>query len=576
MATNPQAQAFDRVNLVYESTIGDRSEQVELPFKLLVLADFTRDERSEYLDQQMPVLLKKDNHELDVIFQQFKPALNIKVENCLQQSDEELLLQLNFTGLDDFLPQQLVRHIPWLNSVQQFTDRLAQSIDGDTLAIDEAHRSFIEKVLQLDNLTLQQLQRSREQYSWLIADLEQRIADQLDAILHHPEFHALEASWRALAFLIERTDFQENCEIAVLNLSKQGLIEDFEDAAEVIQSGIYQRVYSEEYGQFGGRPYGAMIADYSFTPSAPDVKCLQQIASVCAVSHAPFIAAAAPALFDIDNFSKFSRLRDFKAIFEQPAFIKWKSFRQSVDSRYVGLTVPSFLLRDSHRIEVGGMRYREKVRNKDQDLLWGNAAFAFATRLVDSFAKYRWCLNCTGKSGGLVSGLNMNGGKIATQFILTDRRESDVVDQGFMPLSVHKGDDTCAFYFAYSVHAVNVEESDEEQLLSQRLAAQLPYLMIVSRISQYLKVMQRENLGAWRNRLDIDKQLNKWLSQYVSDMDNPAPGVRARRPLRHAEVIVREVEGKQDWFVTQIGITPHLKFMGNSFQLTETSKMEKS
>ena len=281
-------------------------------------------------------------------------------------------------------------------------------------------------------------------------------------------------------------------------------------------------------------------------------------------------------MFDIDSFSRFSRLRDIAAIYTQPAYIKWNAFRQSSDSRYVGLTLPFFLLRESHNTEIGGLRYVEKVSKKDTDLLWGNASFAFATRLMDSFAKYRWCLNCTGQSGGQVQGLNMKDGKIATQFILTDRRESDVVEHGFIPLSVHKGDDTSTFYSAYSTHTVIAEESNNGEDLSARLSSQLPYLMIVSRISQYLKIMQREHLGSWRNRRDLDQQLNKWLSQYVSDMDNPAAGVRARRPLRRAEVKVRELEGKQDWFVTRIQVTPHLKFMGSSFELSETSKMEKN
>ncbi len=576
MADINTADQHDRVNLVYETKIGDKSEMVELPFKVLVIGDFTLDEKSAYFDEQVPISLNQNNHEIDVLFKQLRPKLKIKVPNKIQSNDEELLIELEFNNLDDFNPHQILTKVSWMGMLLEFTDILAKASDVEKLQLNEQDKSFLEKVLDAEDISLQELQKNSENYGWLIASIEKSICDQLDEILHHKNFTEMESIWRSIQFLIERTEFNENCELAVLNISKQALLEDFEDVPEITHSKYYQIVYSDEYGQFGGRPYGAVVSNYQFGPKAPDIKCLQQLASVSAVAHAPFIAGASAELFDIDSYSKFSRLRDIASIYTQPAYIKWNSFRQSSDSCYVGLTLPFFLLRESHKIEIGGLRYIEKISSKDTDLLWGNSAFPFASRLLESFARYRWCLNCTGQDAGQVQGMNMKDGKISTQFILTDRRESNVVDQGFIPLSVHKGDETAAFYSAYSTHIVTAEESNNGQDLSARLSAQLPYLMIVSRISQYLKVMQREHLGSWRNRRDLDQQLNKWLAQYVSDMDNPAAGVRARRPLRRAEVKVREVEGKQDWFVTRIQITPHLKFMGSSFELSETSKMEKN
>jgi len=576
MVSENTSSQNDRVNLVYETQIGEKSEMVELPFKALVIGDFTHDDKSAYFDEQITVLLNQDSHDIEVIFKQLRPGLKIKTPNKLQDDDTELLIELNFNNLDDFTAAEIVKQVPWLGKLLVFIDTLALSTDTQTLLLEEEDKSLIEKVLNAEDISLQELQQNSQNYGWLIADLEKRICDQLDEILHHEDFNAMESLWRSLQFLIERTEFNENCEIAVVNVSKQALLEDFEDVPEITQSKYYQLVYSDEYGQFGGRPYGVVISDYKFGPRAPDIKCLQQLANVSAVAHAPFLAAASAELFDIESYSKFSRLRDLGAIYSQPAFVKWNAFRQSTDSRYLGLTLPYFLLRESYNTDIGGLRYQEKITNKDSDLVWGCSSFAFATRLLDSFAKYRWCLNCTGQEDGQVEGLKMKDGKISTQFILTDRRESDVVEHGFIPLSVHKGEDTAAFYSAYSAHLVNSQGASSGEDLSARLSAQLPYLMIVSRISQYLKVMQREHLGSWRNRRDLDQQLNKWLSQYVSDMDNPAAGVRARRPLRRAEVKVREVEGKQDWFVTRIQITPHLKFMGSNFDLSETSKMEKN
>ncbi len=570
----------DRVNLVYESRVGDRVEEVELPFKVLVLVDLTCDQRSEYFDEQVPILMREAN--IGILFQQHRPVLDLRVNDCLSEQDEELLVRLEFQSLDDFAPARVMSSIPALSALLQFNESLARlANEQESLSMDD-DLSTIQAVLDSESVSIDEIRQNAESFGWLVSSIEDKICAQLDAILHHPDFRRMEAAWRSVQFLVERTDFAENCQLAFVNISKQGLIDDFDDAPEAFQSLLYQHVYSDEYGQFGGRPYGAIIGDYEIGPGPQDIKLLQRIATVAAVSHAPFIAAAAAEFFDIDSFSKFSKLRDLGSIFEQPKFVKWKSFRQSEDARYVGLTMPGFLLRKSHDVSIGGLQYRESVTSAENDLLWGNTSFAFATRLLDSFALYRWCLNSTGKTSGLVKGLNiekggdsLNSGRIPTRFLLTDKRESEVIEQGFIPLSVHKGDDTAAFYSAYSTQAVREIMADENDL-STRLAAQIQYLLIVGRISQYLKIMQRENIGSWTNRREIDQNLNNWLRHYVSDMDNPAPGVRSRRPLRKAEIKVREVEGKHDWYLTRIQITPHLKFMGNTFTLSEASKLDKN
>ncbi|MFT5220928.1 MAG: type VI secretion system protein ImpC [Planctomycetota bacterium] len=570
----------DRVNLVYESKIGDRVETIELPFRLLVLADLTMDERSEYFEDQQPIRL--DSPSLPIVFQKLKPKLDLKVKDHLSDGELDLMVHLEFLSIDDFAPEKIIRAVPAMTALIEFNDRLAKIGNGDGQLISDDDIKLIQGVLDNEAVSVDEIRQNGENFGWLISSIEERICLQIDAILHHPGFHQMEACWRSLQFLIERTDFGENCELAFLNISKQGLIDDFDDVPEVFQSSLYQHVYSGEFGQFGGRPFGAVIGDYQFGPTAPDIKLMQRIGSVCAVSHAPFIAAASAEFFDIDSFASFSKLRDLNAIFSQPKYAKWNSFRESDDAKYVGLTIPGFLLRNSWDISIGSLQFREKSGKGERELLWGNSCFAFATRLLDSFAQYRWCLNSTGKPSGLVQGLNIDKGdgnirhgRIPTQFLITDKRETEVIEQGFIPLSVHKGDDTAAFYSAYSTQAVGKLMADSNDL-AVRLAAQIPYLLIVGRISQYLKIMQRENIGAWTNRREIDQELNNWLRQYVSDMDNPAPGVRARRPLRRAEIKVREVEGKADWYVTRIQITPHLKYMGNSFSLSETSKLDKN
>ncbi len=572
----------DRVNIVYPSRIGDEIQDIELPFRVLVVGDFTHDERSAIFADQQAVDLKTNS--LFSLFAELKPSLTIKVNNCLSEEGGELIFKYQFTSIEDFHPQNILFNTPPLSAVKQLISDLSD-VGELSKSYNNNMDSIVLSILKAENINLDDLKNNNDQVSWLVSSLQQRVKQQLDEIIHCQEFSQMETLWRSLQFLVERTDFSENCEISVFNISKQGLVEDFEDSPEVFKSGLYQVVYSEEFGQFGGRPYGAIIGDYEFGPGAADVKLLQRISSVAAIAHTPFIAAASAGFFQVESYSGFSKLRDLNAILDQPAYVKWRSFCSSPDARYIGLTLPGFLLRQAYDVSIDGLEYREHIRKANEGLLWGNAAFAFGSRLVSSFAKYRWCLNITGQDDGLVEGLTVSGdnknpihtGKIPTQIILTDKREAELVAQGFIPLSVHKGDDTAAFYSAYSVHRFNENNagSDKEKSLSKRLGAQIPYLLIVSRISHYIKIMQREHIGSWKNRRDIDHELNAWLRKYVSNMDNPAPGVRCRRPLRQAEIKVREVEGKADWFLTKINITPHIKHMGQPFTLSETSKLEK-
>ena len=580
---NAQDNSVDRVNFVYKTTVAGEQQEIELPFRLLVCGDFTCNEDSQYFEGQEVQTISDKN--LQPLFLKLSPSLKIRVENKLLD-DDELVLDYSFRSIDDFRPENIVNKTEVFVAIQGFIDSISGALKDENsgLSIDDLHPQVLE-IFQSEGVSLDELAEGNGINGWLISDLTDRITSQLDVILHNDQFSQMEAIWRSLSFLIERTDFSENCEINVLNISKQALMDDFDDAPEVVQSQFYRLVYSAEFGQYGGKPYGAIIGNYEFSPKTFDIKLLQRIARVSAFAHLPFIASASAEFFSISSYSEFSRLRDITSIFAQPSHKKWISFRESADSRYIALTLPSFLLRQPYDVTIGSLNYRESTGKKDKNLLWGNAAFAFATRLLSSFARYRLCLNITGGEYGVVDGLSqtesgstsMRAGKIPTEILLTDKRESEVVAQGFIPLSVHKGDDTAAFYSAYSTHSFNGSGNDKagSQDLSVRLGAQISYLLIISRISHYIKMMQREHIGSWKNRRDVDHELNNWIKQYVSDMDNPAPGVRSRRPLRRVEIKVREVDGKADWFLTQIQITPHIKFMGHSFTLKETGKLEK-
>ena len=424
----------------------------------------------------------------------------------------------------------------------------------------------------------------------MIADIDKKLSLQLDAILHQKEFQKLESAWRSLKFLVGGTDFRENVKLEILQVTKEQLLEDFEDAPEVPKSGLYKTVYTSEYGTFGGKPYAALIGNYEFSAGPQDIKLLQYVASVAGMAHTPFLTAASPAFFGIEDFKELPNLKDLKSIFEGPKYAKWQSFRESEDARYVGLTVPRFLLRLPYgpaTQPVKSFNYQEDVARSHDHYLWGTSAFAFASRLTDSFAKYRWCANIIGPAGGgAVENLPLHQyeamgaiqTKIPTEVLVSERREFELAEEGFIGLTMRKGTDNAAFFSANSVQKpkfFGISKEGKEAELNYKLGLQLPYMFIISRLAHYLKVIQRENIGTWKERADLEKELNNWIRQYVADMDSPLPGVRSRRPLRQAEVTVEEVEGDPGWYRVSLKVRPHFKYMGAFFTLSLVGKLDK-
>ncbi len=424
----------------------------------------------------------------------------------------------------------------------------------------------------------------------MIAEIDKKLSGVVDQILHHQDLQKMESSWRSLKFLVDRTDFRENIKVELLNVSQQDLLDDFEDAPEITKSGLYRTAYSAEFGQFGGQPYGLMAGNYEFGAGAQDIKLLQNVASVAAMTHAPFISAASPQMFGIESFAELPGLKDLKSILEMPQYVKWQGFRESEDSRNVGLALPHFMLRvpyGKESVPVKSFDYTENVSSGDNDFLWGNAAFAFASRVTDSFAKYRWCANIIGPQGGgavedlpvyTYESMGELQTKIPTEVMISDRKEFELAEEGFMALTMRKGSDNAAFFSANSVQKpkkFGSSKEGKEAELNYKLGTQLPYMFVIARLAHYIKVLQRENIGTWKEKSDLEKELNMWIRQYVADMDNPAPGVRSRRPLRQAQVEVADVEGSPGWYRVGIKVKPHFKYMGASFTLSLVGKLDK-
>lgn len=423
-----------------------------------------------------------------------------------------------------------------------------------------------------------------------IAEIDKKLSRQVDAILHNPQFQQLESSWRGLKMLVDRTDFRENIKIQMLNVSKEDLLNDFEDSPDITKSGLYKLVYTENYGQFGGEPVAAMIANYDFGPGPQDIRLLQYTASVATMSHAPFIAAASPQFFGEKDFLRLPNLKDIRAIMEGPLYAKWRSFRESEDARSVGLVMPRFLLRlpyGKETVPVKTFEYEEQATGDHNKYLWGNAAFAFASRINDSFAKYRFCTNIIGpKGGGAVEDLPVHTfesmgeieAKIPTEILLSERREFELAEEGFIGLTMRKGADNACFFSANSCQKPKTFGQSKEGKIAEtnyKLGTRLPYLFAINRLAHYLKVLQREEIGSTKSRVDLERDLNTWIGQYVVDMDSASPEVYARKPLRKAEITVEDVAGEPGVYKVGLKVVPHFKYEGAFFELSLVGKLDK-
>lgn len=422
----------------------------------------------------------------------------------------------------------------------------------------------------------------------MIAELDKKLSDQVNEILHDEKFQKLESAWRGLKFLVDKTNFRRNIKIEVLNVSKEALREDFEDAPEPVQSGLYKQIYSMEYDQPGGEPVGAMIANYEFDRSPQDISLLQSVSKIAAATHAPFMSSVGHKFFGLKSILDLPNMPDLAPLFEQAEYTKWNSFRDSEDSRYVGLSVPRFLLRlpyGRETVPVKAFNFEEDVKGEEHEkYLWGNASFAFASRLTDSFADNGWCVNIRGpQAGGLVEDLPLHlfeaagdkETKIPTEILVPDRREFEFAELGFMPLSFYKNKDFACFFSAHSTQKPK-KYDDANATANSRLCANLPYLFLVSRLAHYLKVIQRENIGAAKEKEDLQAELDRWISKLVTEMPNPGAALKARCPLRAARVVVTDIADNPGFYNVEMRVRPHFQIEGVDVDLSLVSQLPKA
>jgi type VI secretion system protein ImpC len=405
-----------------------------------------------------------------------------------------------------------------------------------------------------------------------IAAIDQAVSNQLNEIMHAEPLQRMEASWRGLHYFVFQTETSPMLKIKVMNVGKKELLKDLRNASEFDQSAIFKKVHDEGYGVLGGHPFGALIGDYEFGRHPEDTATLEKMSNIAAASHAPFIAAASPKMFNWESFTELSGPRDLAKIFDNDAYLPWKTFRESEDSRYVALTLPHILLRLPYGKEtrpVEEFDFEENVDGKDhKKYLWGASAYAFASRVTDAFARHEWCAAIRGvEGGGLVEGLpthmfTTDDGDIAvkcpTEIAITDRRENEFSKLGFIPLCYYKGTDRAAFLGAQSAQKAVTYLNDDANA-NARLSAQLQYTFAITRFAHFLKAMMRDKIGAFMSRENCERYLNEWISHYVLLDDSAGHDAKAKYPLREARIEVSEVAGKPGVYNAVAYLRPHFQ-----------------
>jgi type VI secretion system protein ImpC len=404
-----------------------------------------------------------------------------------------------------------------------------------------------------------------------IADLDDLISAQLNEVLHHEDCQKIEAAWRGLHDLVMNTETGSRLKLRLLNVSKADLAKDLKNAIEFDQSALFKKVYEDEYGTFGGNPYSVLVGDYEFGPGNEDVLLLTRISNVAASAHAPFIASASPSMFFMNGFTELPSPRDLAKIFESSDFTDWRAFRASEDSRYVALTLPRVLQRLPYAPgSVEGMSFVEDVDGTDhKKYLWGSAAYKLAQRITAAYAQYSWTAAIRGvEGGGKVEGLPSHSFstpegdrmlKCPTETAITDRREKELNDLGFIALLHHKGENFAAFFGGQTTQKPNTNYVSEAANANARISSMLPYVLTASRFAHYIKAMMRDKVGSFMTKENVQTFLNVWIGEYVLGKDDAGQALKARYPLREARVDVFDTPGKPGVYTATVFLRPHFQ-----------------
>ena len=458
--------------------------------------------------------------------------------------------------------------------------------DGARVEVERAVRTLAEQALRETAVISDDVVGTIKA---IIAEIDQKLTEQINVILHSERFQQVESAWRGLRYLVSNTETDEQLKIRVMNISKKDLGKTLKKykGASWDQSPLFKKLYEQEYGQLGGEPYGCLVGDYHFDHTPGDVELLGQMAQIAAASHSPFIAGASPTLMGMDSWQELANPRDLGKIFAAPDYAAWRSLRESDDAKYVGLAMPRFLSRLPYGAKsnpVEEFNFEEETGAGDHSrYTWSNAAYAMAVNINRSFKNYGWCSSIRGvESGGAVEGLPVHtfpsddGGvdmKCPTEIAISDRREAELANCGFMPLSHRKNTDTAAFIGAQSLQKPT-EYADADATANARISARLPYLFASCRFAHFLKCMVRDKVGSFKERADMERYLSDWIMGYVlGNPENAGETMKAQKPLAGAEVVVAEVEGNPGYYSAKFHLRPHYQLEGVSVTLSLVSRL---
>jgi type VI secretion system protein ImpC len=514
------------VHITYDVEEDGKVKTVELPFVIGVLADLSGQQEPVRLKDRKFVEVNRGNFE--AVVAAWAPRLRLVVANRLERHGDPLKIELQFRSMADFEPEGVAR---------QFT--------GMAALLEAGHAGA---------------------------------ADQLDEILHAPAFQRLEASWRGVRYLVSSADPDASVKVRVFNVTRQELLSDFREAEDLDRNVLFQKVYLEQFGIFGGQPFSVIMGDYEFSNAADDLELLDGLAQVAALAGAPFLAAAGARMFGCADFAELSQKRNLSKIFEGPAYAHWRSFRQSGQAGFVALVLPRILLRLPYGITTSpaqAFSYQESMAETGgANWLWGNAAFALAARLADAFRRYHWCAAITGPEGGMMTDLpafryrDSNGNPAIEgpmEALFDDVQPKQLWDCGFNCLLQRKGTDQAAFLGLTTCLRPKLYQETGVNTAA-RLGTLLPYVLAISRFAQYLKVIMRDSARYPSSKEECERRLNEWLRQYVIEDDSASPEVKARFPLREARVKVEKTRDYSGYQAT-VSLRPHFQLADPGFPL---------
>lgn len=517
-----------RVHITYDQDIGSAVQMRELPFVIGVLGNFSGSSphRVPWKNRRFAEI---EWDSFDAVLAALQPRVHFSIPASI--AGGEIEIDLGFATIEDFEPARVAQQIGPLQVLQEST------------APDDRAR----------------LQRY------------------LDRVLHAPEFQELEAAWRGLWYLIARVETSAELKVQMIDVTKKELLRDLERAPEFDQSFLFRKVYEERYGSQPPEPFGLFIGNYYFGPGPQDVSLLERLAQVASTCLAPFIAAVGPDMFGFESFAQLEQARDLSRIFDSTAYAKWKAFRESEDARFVGLVLPRMLVRSPYGLRPGtdaDFQYDEDTRGS-RYLLWGNSAFALGASVANAFARYGWCGAFRGvESGGMVEGLPTweqpveGGGKIRStmEVMVSDRREKELADRGFIALVQFKGTDMAAFFSVPSCARHRLYDSDAATANS-RLSCLLQYVLTASRFMHYVKAIASDRRGLDETRGELERYLNNWITSYVLSDDQASPAIKARHPLREARIDVAELPDRPGAYRAIAFLRPHFQLDELNFSI---------